>query len=66
MAERYVDAAFSDGVNTATFFLADQYVVYDYGSDRVRNGVHPSSLLLSIAPPVGLLYHRAGQSLSLD
>jgi hypothetical protein len=43
MAERYVDAAFSDGVNTATFFLADQYVVYDYGSDRVRDGVHPST-----------------------
>ncbi|MGH9969847.1 MAG: hypothetical protein ACREBG_18920 [Pyrinomonadaceae bacterium] len=43
MAERYVDAAFSDGVNTATFFLTDQYVVYDYGIDRVRNGVHPST-----------------------
>jgi hypothetical protein len=41
MAERYVDAAFSDGVNTATFFLTDQYVVYDYGADRAVNGVHP-------------------------
>jgi hemopexin len=43
MAERYIDAAFSDGVSTATFFLADQYVVYDYGTDRVKNGVHAST-----------------------
>lgn len=40
MAERIVDSGFSDGVGTATFFLADQYVVYDYLPDRARDGVH--------------------------
>ncbi|MDQ3790047.1 MAG: hemopexin repeat-containing protein, partial [Actinomycetota bacterium] len=47
MADRIVDAAFSDGDTTATFFLADQYVRYDYVTDRVLDGVHP----LSSFPP---------------
>ncbi len=47
MAERIVDAAVSDGVNAANFFLADQHVVYDYVQDRVKDGVHP---LTSFAP----------------
>lgn len=41
MAERIVDAALSDGGNTATFFLTDHYVIYDYANDRVRDGVRP-------------------------
>lgn len=41
MAEKIVDAAISDGVSTAAFFLTDQYVIYDYTTDRVRDGVHP-------------------------
>ena len=47
MAERIVDAAVSNGVNAAHFFLADQHVVYDYVRDRVKDGVHP---LTSFAP----------------
>lgn len=39
MAERIVDAALSDGAGTALFLLTDQYVVYDYGVDRVRDGI---------------------------
>lgn len=45
MAERIVDAALSDGVGGALFLLTDQYVVYDYGVDRVRDGVRPISSL---------------------
>ena len=43
MAEQIVDAAVSDGVSTASFFLGDQHVVYDYVKDRVVDGVHPIS-----------------------
>jgi Hemopexin len=41
MAEKIVDAGLSDGTSLATFFLTDQYVVYDYIADRVRDGVYP-------------------------
>jgi hypothetical protein len=45
MAERFVDAALGnkDGSHKATFFLGDQFVVYDYGRGRASDGVHPAS-----------------------
>lgn len=48
MTEEFIDAAFAGepGTNVAFFFLADQYVIYDYAAvpkDRVRDGVYPLS-----------------------
>ena len=63
MAERFVDAALSnkDGSHKATFFLGDQFVVYNYNTERANDGVQPISRLgfpSSFAP--------AGVGASLD
>ncbi|MEO6712817.1 MAG: hemopexin repeat-containing protein [Mycobacteriales bacterium] len=43
MAEHIVDAALSsaDAAHETRFYLGDQYVVFNYDADRVRDGVHP-------------------------
>src|SRR5688572_9857546 len=67
MAERYVDAAFSDGVNTGTFFLTDQYVVYNYGGNRVLDGVHPlSEFPVGAASGFPAVFASPGPSTSVD
>jgi hypothetical protein len=42
MAEKFMDAALAMLPNQACFFIADQYVVYDYAAapERVKDGVH--------------------------
>lgn len=42
MAEKFMDAALAMLPNQACFFIADQYVVYDYAvaPERVKDGVH--------------------------
>ncbi len=47
MAEHIVDAALSsaDGTHETRFYLGDQYVVFSYDGDRVRDGVHPVTVL---------------------
>ncbi|WP_448160759.1 hypothetical protein [Bacillus cereus] len=71
MAEKFVDAAVAGelGTNVAFFFLADQYVVYDYATvpDRVRDGVYP----LTNFPPGNVSgfpssFAPAGSSTKLD
>jgi hypothetical protein len=67
MAETIVDAAVSDGVGSATFFLTDQYVVYDYAIDRVRDGVHPLRTF-PVGMPTGFpeSFASAGPATSID
>src|SRR5262245_48297405 len=67
MAERIVDAAFSDGVSTATFFLTDQCVVFDYVADHVHDDVHPlTAFPVGAASGFSSTFAPPGPSTSLD
>lgn len=45
MVETFVEAALNgkEGSGVAYFFLADHYVIYNWGNDRTTDGVHPIS-----------------------
>jgi hypothetical protein len=67
MAERIVEAAFSNGVDAATFFLADHYVIFDYVQNRVRDGVHPlTSFPAGAGSGFPASFAPSGPSTSLD
>ncbi len=67
MAERIVASGFSDGVGAATFFQTDQYVVYDYVTDRVNDGVHAlTSFPPGNATGVPVAFAPPGSSTTID
>ena len=67
MAERIVEAAFSNGVDTATFFLTDHYVIFDYNQNRTRDGVHPiTSFPVGAASGFPAAFAPPGPSTSFD
>src|SRR4051812_7536997 len=44
MAEIQIEAAMNSPDGTeGYFFLADHYVIYDWASDRCKDGVHPTA-----------------------
>jgi hypothetical protein len=67
MAERIVEAAVSNGVDAATFFLTDHCVIFDYVQNRVRDGVHPlTSFPVGTASGFPASFAPAGPSTSFD